>query len=359
VKTTVRPAIAVAMNAYWVVEDVLECPTETAHRLVPFREFCCGYQRVMRLGYFLSCEEYAPADLLDQARYAADAGFEALWISDHYHPWLRSQGQSPFVWSMIGALSQAVQLPITTAVTCPTVRIHPAVIAQAAATSAVLTGGRFTLGVGTGEAINEHITGQVWPSARVRREMLAEAVKIMRALWTGEVVYHRGRHYTVDHARLYTLPDAPPPVFVSGLGPASTRLAAEIGDGYISTKLDSALVSLFRDAGGGSKVVAAGMKGCWAKTEAQAVEIAHKLWTNEGLPGELSRMLPYPEHFEQAAAVVPWEAMKMPHGPDSQPYIDAIDTYRRAGFDELYIAAVGPHHREFIEMFTHEVIPHM
>jgi G6PDH family F420-dependent oxidoreductase len=313
----------------------------------------------MRLGYFLSSEEYAPADLLEQARHAADAGFEALWISDHYHPWLGVQGQSPFVWSMIGALSQAVQLPITTAVTCPTVRIHPAVIAQAAATSAVLTRGRFTLGVGTGEAINEHITGQVWPSARVRREMLAEAVEIMRALWAGEVVHHRGRHYTVEHARLYTIPDAPPPVFVSGLGPQSTRLAAEIGDGYISTKPDSALVGQFRDAGGGDKVAAAGMKGCWAPTAAQALQIAHKLWSFEALPGELSRVLPNPEHFEQAVQVLPPEATKMPHGPDPQAYIDAIDTYRQAGFDELYIAAVGPHHREFIDMFTHEVIPRM
>lgn len=313
----------------------------------------------MRLGYALSCEEYAPADLLDQARHAADAGFEALWISDHYHPWIGAQGQSPFVWSMIGALSQTVRLPIMTAVTCPTVRIHPAVIAQAAATSAVLTGGRFTLGVGTGEALNEHITGQVWPSAPVRREMLTEAVEIMRALWSGEVVHHHGRHFTVDHARLYTVPDVPPPVFVSGFGPASTRLAATIGDGYISTKPDSVPVSHFRDAGGGNKVAAAGMKGCWARTEAQAMEIAHKLWPTEGLRGELAQVLPNPEHFEQAVEVVPPEAVRMPHGPDPKPYLDAIETYRRAGFDELYIAAVGPHHREFMDMFSHEVIPHI
>lgn len=312
----------------------------------------------MRLGYFLSCEEYTPAQLLDQARQAADAGFTALWISDHYHPWLGVQGQSPFVWSMIGAVSQGVRLPVTTAVTCPTVRMHPAVVAQAAATSAVLTGGNFTLGVGTGEALNEHITGEVWPSAPVRREMLAEAVEVMRALWTGEVVHHRGRHYTVDHARLYTIPDAPPPVFVSGFGPESTRLAAEIGDGYISTKPDADLVSQFRQAGGGAKTTAAGMKGCWAPTEDEALTIAHRLWPTEGLPGELSQVLPDPEHFEQAVEVVPPQAMKMPHGPDPQAYLDAVETYRKAGYDELYIAAVGPHHREFIDMFAREVIPH-
>jgi G6PDH family F420-dependent oxidoreductase len=259
---------------------------------------------------------------------------------------------------MIGAVSQGVPLPITTAVTCPTVRIHPAVIAQAAATSAVLTGGKFTLGVGTGEALNEHITGQVWPSAPVRREMLAEAVQVMRALWTGEVVHHRGRHYTVDHARLYTIPDSPPPVFVSGFGPESIRLAAEIGDGYICTQPDSEMVSQFREAGGGSKVTAAGMKGCWAPTRDEALTIAHKLWPTEGLPGELSQVLPDPEHFEQAVEIVPPDAMKMPYGPDPQAYLAAIETYRKAGYDELYIAAVGPHHREFIDMLAREVIPH-
>src|SRR3954449_11926963 len=146
----------------------------------------------MRIGYFLSSEEYSPAELIDQARGAERAGFSALWISDHYHPWVDAQGQSAFVWSTIGALSQVCRLPITTAVTCPTLRIHPAVIAQAAATSAVLTGGRFRLGVGTGEALNESIFGDAWPSFDVRREMLAEAIDVMRQLWTGEVVEHRG-----------------------------------------------------------------------------------------------------------------------------------------------------------------------
>src|SRR5947209_1831950 len=156
----------------------------------------------MHIGYFLSCEEFTPADLIDQARRATDAGFTGLWISDHYHPWTDAQGQSPFVWSMIGAVSQVTDLPVTTAVTCPTVRIHPAIVAQAAATSAVLTGGRLTLGVGTGEALNEHILGGPWPPAEQRMEMLAEAIEVMRALWTGELVNHHGRYYTVEQARL-------------------------------------------------------------------------------------------------------------------------------------------------------------
>src|SRR3954451_15887755 len=174
---------------------------------------------MVKLGYFLSCEEFDPPELVRQARLAEDHGFEALWISDHFHPWLAEQGNSPFVWSVIGAISQATSLPISTAVTCPTTRIHPAIIAQAAATSAVLTGGKFTLGVGSGEALNEHVVGHRWPSADVRLDMLEEAVEVIRALWTGEVVEPHGRSYTVEHARLYTLPDSPPPLFVSGFGP--------------------------------------------------------------------------------------------------------------------------------------------
>ena len=164
----------------------------------------------MRIGYFLSCEEYTPAELVEQAKAAADAGFEALWISDHFHPWNNEQGNSPFVWSVIGAISQVCDLPVTTAVTCPMVRTHPAIIAQAAATSGEMLGGKFILGVGSGEALNEHILGDVWPSADVRLEMLEESVELMRKLWTGEVVTTEGKHYKVDHARIYNLPETPP-----------------------------------------------------------------------------------------------------------------------------------------------------
>src|SRR6476660_1176304 len=157
----------------------------------------------MRIGYFLSSEEATPADLVKQAKLAEQAGFDALWISDHYHPWNDEQGQSAFVWSVIGALSQVTSLPVTTAVTCPTVRTHPAVIAQAAATAAVMLPGGFRFGVGSGEALNEHITGARWPTADVRLDMLEEAIEVIRELWTGDVVTTRGRHYQVDHARIY------------------------------------------------------------------------------------------------------------------------------------------------------------
>jgi G6PDH family F420-dependent oxidoreductase len=308
----------------------------------------------MRIGYMLSSEEYGPAQLVEQARLAERAGFTSLWISDHFHPWIDAQGHAPFVWSMIGALSQAVQLPIGTAVTCPTTRINPAIIAQAAATSAVMTDGRFTLGVGTGEALNEHILGQPWPPADVRREMLAEAIDVMRKLWTGENVTHRGRYYTVENAKLYTCPDKPPPVYMSAFGPKSTALAADIADGYVNSSPDPDAVQDFRDSAPGKPTVGCA-KGCWAPTAEESLRIAHKLWPSEGLPGELNQLLPTPQHFEQATQLVPLET-KMPHGPDPQPYLEAVETYRKAGYDEMCVAAVGPHYKELIDLFARHII---
>jgi G6PDH family F420-dependent oxidoreductase len=311
----------------------------------------------MRIGYFLSCEEYSPGELLEQAKAAQDAGFAGLWISDHYHPWIGAQGESPFVWSLIGALSQVCDMPIATAVTCPIMRIHPAVVAQAAATSAVLTRGRFTLGVGTGEALNEHVTGAAWPPAWVRRSMLAEAIEVMRELWTGKVVNHRGRHYAVDHARLYTVPDQPPPVYISAFGPESIALAAEIGDGFINTSPDADAVRAFRDQAG-AKPTMAGAKGCFAPTVDEARQIAHRLWPTSSLPGELAQVLPTPEHFEQAASLVTPDRVTMPLGPDPKPYLEMVESYRSAGYDHMYVASVGPHYRELIDLLGREVLGH-
>ncbi|MBA3524351.1 MAG: TIGR03557 family F420-dependent LLM class oxidoreductase, partial [Geodermatophilaceae bacterium] len=203
-----------------------------------------------RFGYFLSSEEHDVASLLHQAELAERAGFSALWVSDHFHPWNHAQGQSPFVWSVLGALAERVSLPITTAVTCPTVRIHPAVIAQASATVAAMMPGRFTLGIGSGEALNECVLGDAWPEADVRLEMLEEAVEVIRALHTGEVISHRGRHYTTQHAKIFTLPETLPEIFISAFGPKSLELAGRIGDGFITTKPDAEAIQAFRDAGG-------------------------------------------------------------------------------------------------------------
>ncbi len=312
----------------------------------------------MRIGYFLSTEEYSPAQLVAQAKAAADAGFEALWISDHFHPWNDEQGNSPFVWSVIGAISQVCDLPVTTAVTCPTVRTHPAIIAQAAATCAEMLEGRFILGVGSGEALNEHILGDVWPSADVRLEMLEEAVALIRELWTGKVVTTEGKHYKVDHARIYNLPESPPEIYVSGFGPKATDLAARIGDGYINTSPDGDLLERFKQASGG-KPAQAGAKVAFAPTREEGWGHAHRLWPNAGLPGEMAQILPTPEHFEQASQLVTEEMTReaVVAGNEPADHLEQVQTYADAGYDELYIANMGPHALEMIAFYGERILP--
>jgi G6PDH family F420-dependent oxidoreductase len=314
----------------------------------------------MRIGYFLSCEEYTPAELVEQAKAAADAGFEGLWISDHFHPWNNEQGNSPFVWSVIGAISQVCDLPVTTAVTCPIIRTHPAIIAQAAATSAEMLGGRFTLGVGTGEALNEHILGDVWPSADVRLEMLEEAVALIRELWKGEVVTTEGKHYQVDHARIYNVPETPPEIYVSGFGPKATDLAAKIGDGFINTAPDDELLTRFKEASGG-KPAQAGAKVAFAPTREEGWEHAHRLWPNAGLPGEMAQILPTPEHFQQATQLVTEEMTResVVAGNDPAEHLEQVKQYADAGFDALYVANMGPHYREMIAFYGEQIIPEL
>lgn len=315
----------------------------------------------MKIGYFLSSEEYTPAQLIEQARLAEEAGFDGLWISDHYHPWNDEQGQSAFVWSAIGAISQVCELPVTTAVTCPTVRIHPAVIAQAAATSAVLLNGRFRLGIGTGEALNEHILGTVWPTVDVRLEMLEEAVEIMRRLWTEDFVSHHGKHYTVDTARVYTRPDSPLLIYMSGLGPKATDVAARIADGYITTQPNPQLLKRFRDHGGGSKTAQAGFKVSYAPTVEEGVEQAHRIWATSRVPGELSQVLTSPRHFEQASKLVTPEqtAKAVTCGPKAADHVAAFRPYVEAGFDEIYVANMGPHSVDMMKLYGSEVLPEL
>ena len=314
----------------------------------------------MKIGFFLSCEEYTPADLLRQARLAEDHGFSGLWISDHYHPWNEAQGQSAFVWSMIGAISQVTEhVPVTTAVTAPTMRIHPAIVAQAAATSAVLLPGRFVLGVGTGEALNEHILGDAWPDADTRLEMLEEAIEILRELWEGGFVKHDGRHYVVENARVYTLPETPPPVYVSGFGPKAIGLAGRVADGFCTVMPDADAVKQFREGGGGKKPVQGGIKVCYGSDETQARRTAHRLWPNEVLPGELPVMLPMPAHFEQAADLVTEDmvAEEIPCGPDVDKHVAAIQEYADSGFDEVYVQQVGGDHDAFFRAYAEHVLP--
>ncbi len=239
--------------------------------------------------------------------------------------------------------------------------MHPAVVAQAAATSAVMLEGRFILGVGSGEALNEHILGDAWPPAQIRLEMLEEAVHVMRRLWTEDgFVTHRGRYYTVDNAKLYTRPEVPPQVYVSGFGPAATRLAGRIGDGYVTTMPDTELLGLFREVSGG-KPAQAGVKVAYAPTEDEGVAHAHRLWANAGLPGEMAQVLPSPRHFERASQLVTEDMTRgsMSAGPDLDKHLEALKEYVDAGFEELYIGNIGPYTLDLIEVFGRELLPQL
>ena len=314
----------------------------------------------MEFGYFLSSEEFGPVELVRQAEVAGEHGFDKLWISDHFHPWIDRQGHSPFVWSVIGTIAgRCPGESIDTAVTCPTVRIHPAVLAQAAATSACLLDGRFRFGVGSGENLNEHILGDRWPEVDVRHEMLEEAVEVIRLLWTGETVSHRGRHYTVENARIYDLPDDPPPILVSAFGPKATELAARIGDGLVNVAPVEHAVEQFRADGGETKPCVAGVKVCWGEDARAAADLAAEVWPNAALSGELSQELPTPGHFEQACELVTVEAVadSTPHGPDPARYIEVIRAFDEAGFDELFFQQVGGDVDGFATFFRREIEP--
>lgn len=312
-----------------------------------------------KIGYFLSCEQFTPQSLVDQAKRAEDAGFEALWISDHFHPWNDEQGQSPFVWGIIGALSQVTSLPVSTAVTCPTMRIHPAIIAQAAATAAVQLDGRFVLGVGSGELLNEHIFGDPWPSVGVRLEMLEEAIDVIRLLHRGEEISHHGEHYEVQEARIYTRPEQPVPIYVSGFGTQAAEFAGRVGDGFCTTMPDADLVKAFRESGGGDKPVQAGTKVSWDRDADAGLDAAHRLWANEALPGQLAQTLPRPRDFMAASTLVPRDmvAESVACGPDVDAHVAQVRQYVDAGVDEIYVQQIGPALDGFFTSWQQDVLP--
>jgi coenzyme F420-dependent glucose-6-phosphate dehydrogenase len=313
----------------------------------------------IRIGYSLSSEEHAPATLVESARMAEQAGFEYALISDHYHPWTDRQGQSGFVWSALGAIAQATQrMTIGTGVTCPTIRIHPAVIAQAAATVASLMPNRFFLGVGTGENLNEHILGDRWPSLDVRQEMLEESVEVIRLLWSGGFHSHRGTYFEVENARVYSLPPQPPPIYVAAAGPESARLASRIGDGLISVAPIRDVVDEF-DRGKPGRPKLGQLTVCWARTEAEARRTAREVWPTAAIHGAASQELPLPAHFEQLTKDVTEEqiARQIVCGPDPDPHLAAIREYADAGFDHVCIHQVGPDQEGFFRFAQEEILP--
>ncbi len=315
----------------------------------------------MELGYSLASEEHAPNDLVRYARRAEEAGFAFALVSDHFHPWTDRQGQSPFVWSVIGAVAQATErLRLGTGVTCPLLRIHPVIVAQAAATAAAMMPGRFFLGVGTGENLNEHVVGQGWPSAATRLEMLEEAVDVMRLLWQGGNRSHEGTYYVVENARVYTLPEEPPRVMVAATGKEATALAGRIGDGLVSTAPKREIVDGFREAGGEGKPCYGHVTVCWARDDDTARKTAREVWPNGALPGQLTQELPLPKHFEQAAELVREDdvAKEVVCSADPAAHRRAIEEYADAGFDHVYVHQVGPDQEGFFDFYRLEVLPH-
>jgi coenzyme F420-dependent glucose-6-phosphate dehydrogenase len=314
------------------------------------------------IGYALSSEEHGPRALVSNACRAEQCGFSFALISDHFHPWVDRQGSSPFVWSVLGGIAEAtVTLRVGTGVTCPTTRLHPAIVAHAAATAATMLEGRFFLGVGSGESLNEHILGDHWPEIPVRQERLEEAVAVIRKLWAGDMTSHHGRHYTVENARLYTLPDEPPPIMVAASGPRSTELAARIGDGLIGLSPDREAIERFDGAGGAGKPRFGQLHVCVAAAEAKAMRVAHEWWPNGAVPGELNAELALPSHFEAAVRMVDPEdvAGHIVCGRDPDAHIEAIREYVEAGYDHVYLHQVGPDQDAFFDLYENQVLPRL
>jgi len=317
---------------------------------------------MVRIGYKLSSEEFGPNELVRYAEMAEASGFEFALISDHYHPWIDKQGQSPFVWAVIGGVAHAARrLRLGTGVTCPTVRIHPAIIAQAAATAAVMMPGRFFLGVGTGENLNEHVVGERWPETEVRQDRLEEAVAVLRLLWQGGYRSHHGRHYTVENARIYTLPEQPPAIMVAAGGPKSAELAGRIGDGLIGTEADANTIKQFEAAGGKGKPRYGEHTVCWAKDERTARRIAHEQWPTAASPSGLAWELPLPRHFESVAELVTEDAVaeSVTCGPDPERHVKAIEEFAKAGYDHVCVHQVGSDQEGFFRFYEREVLPRL
>jgi G6PDH family F420-dependent oxidoreductase len=315
---------------------------------------------VPELGFALSSEDFPPSELVRQAALAERSGFAFCTISDHYHPWIDKQGHAGFVWSTLGAIAQATRtIRILTGVTCPTIRIHPAIVAQAAATVATMMPGRFALGVGTGENLNEHVLGDRWPLPDERLEMLEEAVAVLRLLWQGGEQTHRGKHYTVDHARVYDLPDEPIGVYVAAAQSNAAELAGRIGDGFISTAPDGEVVEAFEAAGGKGKPKFGMIHVAYDEDARAGLQRAHDLWPNTALKGPLGQELATPSDFEAAVEMIEPDdlAETTPHGPDPGPYRQLIDRYEDAGFTHVFIHQIGSNQDEFAEFAARELLP--
>jgi len=314
-----------------------------------------------RFGLKLMSELRDPRTLVEHAIAAEGAGLEFVSISDHYLPWVPEQQHSPFAWSVLGAVAAGTsELDLATGVTCPILRYHPAIVAQAAATVAAMTDRRFVLGLGAGERLNEHVTGVRFPSVEERHQMLGEAVSIMRELWTGEWVTRRGEFFDVEHAKVYDLPTEPIRIVLAGSGDASLDLARDCGaDGVMGTDPDPDLVDGWVGRGGSRDTTWTEVPFAWAPTPEEGRELAHARF-RFGAPGwSVMSELPTPKAFDAACEAIRPEdlADSVPSGPDPEPYVTAVRGFLDAGFEHVAIVPVGDDLDGLLRFWNDEVRP--
>jgi len=314
----------------------------------------------VQIGYTMMCEQRSSKDLVDDVVLAEQAGFPFSVISDHYHPWLESQGHGGYAWSVLGAAAARTErIGLMTYVTCPIIRYHPAVVAQKAATVAQLSDGRFRLGLGSGESLNEHVIGQGWPPVNTRHAMLREAIEIIRKLHAGGYVSYRGEHYDVDSARIFDLPDEPVEIGLAVSGQQSCRMAGELADLVISTEPKAELIEMFGAAGGAGKPAVGQLGVCYGTDASKALALAHDQFRWFGLGWKVNPELPSPVNFAAATAYVREEDMTsaIPHGPEVDAYVESIQGFKDAGFTELALVQIGPDQKAFCEWYATELRP--
>jgi G6PDH family F420-dependent oxidoreductase len=312
---------------------------------------------MIKLGYKLMSEEHGPTDLVRNANRAEQAGFDFTAISDHFFPWVEEQGHSPLAWSVLGAVANATRhIGLMTAVTCPIMRYHPAIIAQGAATLGLLSDNRFTLGLGAGERLNEHVVGEGWPGRGERHERLSEAVDIIQGLLAGTLTNYRGNYFRLDDARLFDRPDIKPAVAIAAGGSKAARFAGRKGDALIVTEPRAELTEAFVSAGGSGPRYAE-VALCYAQREEDALKTAHHYfrWSVTGWP--VMAELPDTESFAAASRHVSPEtvAQVVSCGPSPEHHLESINRFVQAGYDHIILVQVGPHQDAFLDFFEHEL----
>ncbi|MFD5550504.1 LLM class F420-dependent oxidoreductase [Streptomyces goshikiensis] len=316
---------------------------------------------MVRFGYTMMTEQAGPRELVEHVAAAERAGFDFSVTSDHYSPWLAAQGHSSYAWSVLGAAAQATTtIPLMTYVTCPTVRYHPAVVAQKAATLQLLSEGRFRLGLGSGENLNEHVVGPGWPAAHVRLAMLEEAVEIIRALFAGGGVNHHGQYFDVENARLWDLPERPPPIGVAVSGDRSCDLAGRLADLVIAIDPERELLEAFDRAGGAGKPRVGQLAVCYDPDRDAAVARAHEQFRWSAGGWRVNAELPGPAAFDQATRYVRPEdiAESIPCGDGTEEFVEAVRPFADAGFTEIALVQVGgAHQRPFIDWAESVLLP--